>query len=49
MLDPIRERRAGALGRPGDLREMLIEGSAKAQRWPQQTMERVRDAVKLKY
>jgi tryptophanyl-tRNA synthetase len=49
MLDPIRERRAHALARPGYLREVLIEGSRTAQRVAQQTMEHVRTAVRLKY
>ena len=31
MLDPIRERRAQALARPGYIREVLMEGSKKAQ------------------
>jgi len=49
MLDPIRERRAEALARPGYIRELLIEGSRKAQRVAEETMERVRTAVKLNY
>ena len=49
MLDPIRERRAQALARPGYLREVLMEGSQKARVVAQGTMERVRAAVKLKY
>jgi tryptophanyl-tRNA synthetase len=49
MLDPIRERRAAALSRPGYIRDVLVEGSRKAQAIAQQTMERVRSAVKLKY
>ena len=49
MLDPIRERRAQALARPGYIRDMLFEGSRKAQRVAKETMERVRSAVKLKY
>jgi tryptophanyl-tRNA synthetase len=49
MLDPIRERRAQALAKPGYLREVLMEGSKKARVVAQGTMERVRDAVKLKY
>jgi tryptophanyl-tRNA synthetase len=49
MLDPIRERREQALARPGYLREVLMEGSKKARVVAQATMERVRDAVKLKY
>ena len=49
MLEPIRERREAALARPGYLREVLFEGSARARRVAQQTMEQVRDAVKLRY
>ena len=49
MLEPIRERREAALARPGYLREVLFEGSARARRIAQQTMEQVRDAVKLRY
>jgi tryptophanyl-tRNA synthetase len=49
MLAPIRERRETALARPGYLRELLHEGSRKAQREAQATMARVREAVKLKY
>ncbi len=49
MLDPIRERRAQALARPGYLRDVLMGGSKKARVVAQATMDRVRDAVKLKY
>jgi tryptophanyl-tRNA synthetase len=49
MLEPIRERRAAALARPGYIRDVLFEGSARARRIAQQTMEQVRDAVKLRY
>jgi tryptophanyl-tRNA synthetase len=49
MLDPIRERRQQALAKPGYVREVLMEGSKKARVVAQATMERVRDAVKLKY
>jgi tryptophanyl-tRNA synthetase len=49
LLDPIRERRAAALARPGYVRDVLIDGSRKARRTAQETMERVREAVKLKY
>jgi tryptophanyl-tRNA synthetase len=49
LLDPIRERRARAEARPGYVREVLIEGSRRAQRTARETMERVRDAVKLNY
>jgi tryptophanyl-tRNA synthetase len=49
LLDPIRERRAAALARPGYIRDVLFEGSARARRMAEQTMERVRDAVRLRY
>ena len=49
MLDPIRDRREQALARPGYLREVLIAGSQQARGVAQHTMERVRDAVNLKY
>lgn len=49
VLDPIRERRAAALARPGYLREVLMEGSRKARLVAQETMARVRSAVKLDY
>ncbi len=49
MLTPIRERREAALARPGDIRDLLVDGSRKARRVAQETMERVRSAVKLKY
>ncbi len=49
MLDPIRERRAAALSRPGYIREVLVDGSRKAQTIARETLERVRSAVKLKY
>ena len=49
VLDPIRDRRAQALARPGYIREVLMAGSKKAQGVAHQTMERVRASVKLKY
>jgi tryptophanyl-tRNA synthetase len=49
LLDPIRERRAAALARPGYVRDVLVEGSRRARRTAQETMERVREAVKLNY
>jgi len=48
-LEPLRERRRQVLARPDAAREMLIEGSRKARTIAQETMERVRDAVKLRY
>jgi tryptophanyl-tRNA synthetase len=49
MLEPMRERRRAALARPGDLRDVLVEGSRRARTVAVETMERVRDAVKLRY
>jgi tryptophanyl-tRNA synthetase len=49
MLEPIRERRAAALARPGYLREVLMDGSRRARAVAQETMEKVRTAVKLDY
>ena len=49
VLEPIRERREQALARPGYIRDVLVAGSKKAQGVARQTMERVREAVKLKY
>jgi len=48
-LDPIRERRQAALARRGYIRDVLMEGTRKAQAVARDTMERVRGAVKLKY
>ena len=47
VLDPLRERRAAI--RPHEVRDIVIEGSRKARTIAQATMERVRDAVKLRY
>jgi tryptophanyl-tRNA synthetase len=49
LLEPIRERRDAALARPGYIRDVLVEGSRKAQTLAAETMERVRSAVRLKY
>ena len=48
-LDPIRDRRAAVLARPGHVREILVEGSRRARIVAAQTMARVRDAVKISY
>ncbi len=49
MLDPMRERRREVAEQPERIREIVIEGSKKAREVAQATMERVRDAVKLRY
>ena len=49
MLEPMRERRREVLARPGYVREIAVEGSRRARGIAQSTMERVRDAVKLRY
>jgi tryptophanyl-tRNA synthetase len=48
-LEPIRERRAAVLAKPDHLKELLFEGSRRARQAASQTMERVRDAVKITY
>ena len=48
-LEPIRERRAAVLAKPGRVKEILHEGSKKARAVACETMERVREAVKLRY
>jgi len=49
LLEPMRERRTEALARPGRVRDILFEGSARARAVAKETMERVRDAVKVRY
>jgi tryptophanyl-tRNA synthetase len=48
-LDPMRERRAAALSKPDWIRDILCEGSRVARTIAATTMERVRDAVKIRY
>jgi tryptophanyl-tRNA synthetase len=48
-MDPIRDRRARLLEKPDRLREILHEGSRQARAIAQETMDRVRSAVRLKY
>ena len=48
-LAPIRERRAAVMARPEQLREILFEGSKRARVVASETMERVREAVKIVY
>jgi tryptophanyl-tRNA synthetase len=49
MLAPMRERRAEIMARPGRIREILFDGSARARVVAKETMERVREAVKVSY
>jgi len=48
-LDPIRERRAAVLARPGYVRDVLVDGSKRARAKAIETLDRVRDAMKLTY
>jgi tryptophanyl-tRNA synthetase len=48
-LDPIRARRTELLSHPDRLKEILFEGSKRARAVAIQTMERVRDAMKISY
>ncbi|HKE82710.1 MAG TPA: tryptophan--tRNA ligase [Vicinamibacterales bacterium] len=49
VLEPMRERRRTVLAKPGYVRDIAVDGSRKARTIAQATMERVRDAVKLRY
>ncbi len=49
LLEPMRERRAEIRRRPGRIREILLDGSSRARVIARQTMERVRETVKLAY
>jgi tryptophanyl-tRNA synthetase len=48
-LDPIRARRADLMAKPGMVRDILYEGSKKARVVAAETMDRVREAVKIRY
>jgi tryptophanyl-tRNA synthetase len=48
-LEPMRERRAALLARPGYLRDLLVAGSEKARAHAAETMERVREAMRISY
>ena len=48
-LDPIRHRRAAVLAEPDRLREIMFDGSKRARSIADETMRRVRDAVKITY
>jgi tryptophanyl-tRNA synthetase len=49
VLEPMRERRRAALARQGYLREVLVAGSRRARTLAEETMNRVRTAVRLRY
>jgi tryptophanyl-tRNA synthetase len=49
MLEPMRERRREVMARSERLREIAVEGSRRARTIARATMERVRDAVRLRY
>ncbi len=49
ILEPMRARRAAIVARPGLVRDVLVEGSQRARRIAGETMERVRDAVRLRF
>jgi tryptophanyl-tRNA synthetase len=49
MLEPMRERRREVMAKPERLREIAVEGSRKARVTAEATMERVRNAVRLRY
>jgi len=48
-LEPIRQRRAAVLAKPGHLRQVLFEGSKRARSVAAGTMDRVREAMKIAY
>ena len=48
-LEPIRQRREAVLSKPDALKEILFEGSKRARTIAAGTMERVRDAMKIRY
>jgi tryptophanyl-tRNA synthetase len=49
VLEPMRERRREVLSRPDRVREIAVEGSRRARAVAQETMARVRSAVRLDY
>jgi tryptophanyl-tRNA synthetase len=48
-LDPMRERRAAMMASPDRLRDIIFEGSKRARAMAEETMDRVRSAVKVAY
>ena len=49
VLEPMRDRRAEVLGQPNRIRDILFEGSRRARIIATETMERVREAVHVRY
>jgi tryptophanyl-tRNA synthetase len=49
FLEPIRERRSRYAARPDLVREALVEGSRRAKRVAEATMQEVREAMRIKY
>ncbi len=49
VLEPMRERRAELLSRPNGIRDILFDGSSRARAIATETMNRVRDAVHVRY
>ena len=49
LLGPMAERRRQVLARPNDIRDILVEGSRRAGTIAAETMERVRQAVRITY
>ena len=49
VLEPMRQRRATITATPGRVREILFEGSKKARGVAQETLGRVREAMKIRY
>jgi tryptophanyl-tRNA synthetase len=45
----MRQRRAEILSRPDRVREILFEGSRRAGKVARETMERVREAMRIRY
>jgi tryptophanyl-tRNA synthetase len=48
-LEPIRARRAAVLAKPHRLKEILFEGSKRARAVAEETMGRVREAMRISY
>ncbi len=49
VLEPMRDRRAAVLARPGYLKDLLADGSRRARTQAVEQMARVRDVMKLSY